>query len=247
MSTSEPELGDHVHEHRRLLLPRAREAEPLAELLVAPSRGPPPRAAPRSRRQSATVLRAASPSSTSLRVSARSPRRSVSSGMTSSGGMLPRLTSGPNLRTNHACEAFVGASKMMSAGSIVVDDLVDQAGAHLAGRPVDAGGAALAALGDHLPGAGVELLAHPLDPLVRARRRPPRPWSRPRRGRRSPAPGRRSARACARAGGRSSRPRPRRARGGSRSASSCTRRACRARRRPRRACRRRRPASRSER
>ena len=30
------ELGDHVHEHRRLLLPRAGQAEPVAELLVAP-------------------------------------------------------------------------------------------------------------------------------------------------------------------------------------------------------------------
>src|SRR5712692_808700 len=32
----EPELRDHVHEHRRLLLPRAREAELVAELLVRP-------------------------------------------------------------------------------------------------------------------------------------------------------------------------------------------------------------------
>src|SRR5581483_7654237 len=46
-------------------------------------------------------------------------------------------------------------------------DLVDQPGAQLAARPVDAGGAALAALGDHAPGAGVELLLHPLDPEVR--------------------------------------------------------------------------------
>ena len=32
----EAELGDHVHEHRRLLLPRAREAEPVAVLAVDP-------------------------------------------------------------------------------------------------------------------------------------------------------------------------------------------------------------------
>src|SRR6266540_1402670 len=32
----EPELADHVHEHGRLLLPRAGEAEPVAELLVRP-------------------------------------------------------------------------------------------------------------------------------------------------------------------------------------------------------------------
>src|SRR5262245_15119428 len=40
-------------------------------------------------------------------------------------------------------------------------DLVDEPGAELAGRAVDPGGAALAALRDHLPGARVELLAHP--------------------------------------------------------------------------------------
>src|SRR5689334_22251713 len=45
-------------------------------------------------------------------------------------------------------------------------NLVDEAGAELAGRTVDPGGAALAALGDHLPGARVELLAHPLNPEV---------------------------------------------------------------------------------
>src|SRR5215471_7791797 len=37
-------------------------------------------------------------------------------------------------------------------------DLVDESGAQLARRAVDAGGAALASLGDDLPGAGVELL-----------------------------------------------------------------------------------------
>ena len=73
--------------------------------------------------------------------------------------MLPRLTSGPNCRTNHACEDFVGASKMRSWNAIAVRDLVDEPRAHLAGRSEDAGGAALAPLGDHLPGAGVELLA----------------------------------------------------------------------------------------
>src|SRR6266540_2032796 len=49
----------------------------------------------------------------------------------------------------------------------LVDDLVDEAGAHLAGRPVDPGRSTLAALRDHLPGAGVELLLDPLDPEVR--------------------------------------------------------------------------------
>src|ERR1051325_8766978 len=48
----------------------------------------------------------------------------------------------------------------------LVRDLVHEAGAHLAVRAVDPGGAALAALGDHLPGPGRELLLDPLDPLV---------------------------------------------------------------------------------
>src|SRR6266571_448270 len=48
----------------------------------------------------------------------------------------------------------------------LVRDLVYQSGPHLAVRPVDPGGAALAALGDHLPGSGFELFLDPLDPLV---------------------------------------------------------------------------------
>src|SRR5215831_5975383 len=39
-------------------------------------------------------------------------------------------------------------------GRDLVDDLVDEPRAHLAGRPIDAGRPALAALGDHLPGSG---------------------------------------------------------------------------------------------
>src|SRR5581483_2137528 len=49
----------------------------------------------------------------------------------------------------------------------LVHDLVDEPRTHLAGRTVDAGRAALATLGDDLPGAGSELLLDPLDPLVR--------------------------------------------------------------------------------
>src|SRR5579871_1600511 len=48
----------------------------------------------------------------------------------------------------------------------VVHDLVDEAGAHLAGGPEDPGGAAFATLGHDLPGAGAELLLDPGDPLV---------------------------------------------------------------------------------
>src|SRR4051812_24625687 len=46
-------------------------------------------------------------------------------------------------------------------------DLVDEPGAQLAARPIDAGRAPLAALGDDAPRARVELLLHPLDPEVR--------------------------------------------------------------------------------
>ena len=54
--------------------------------------------------------------SSSASVSERRPRRSVSSGITSSTGMLPRLTPGPKRLMNHAWLAFVGASKMSDAG-----------------------------------------------------------------------------------------------------------------------------------
>ena len=80
--------------------------------------------------------------------------------------MLPRLTVGPKCLTNQAWLAFVGASQSEVVEVDVAGDLVDQAGAHLARGAEDAGGAALARLGDHLPGAGVELLLDPLDPLV---------------------------------------------------------------------------------
>ena len=113
------------------------------------------------RRQRGSV-QGAPPSS----VSPRSPRRSVSSGMTSSGGMLPRLTDGPNCLMNQACAAFDGASKMTFSIPTALRDLADQLGAHAARRVEDAGRAALARLGDDLPRAGVELLAQPLRPLV---------------------------------------------------------------------------------
>ena len=49
----------------------------------------------------------------------------------------------------------------------LVRDLVDQARAHVAVLAEDAGRAAFARLGDHLPGAGLLLFLQPLDPLVR--------------------------------------------------------------------------------
>ena len=99
----EPE--QHVEEDRLLLLERARERDLARELLEQPAE----RLAPRV--HGSTSGRAGSPRSTSFNVSPRSPSRSVSSGITSSGGMLPRLTDGPNCLMNQACAAFDGASK----------------------------------------------------------------------------------------------------------------------------------------
>src|SRR5262245_3543730 len=49
----------------------------------------------------------------------------------------------------------------------LVRDLVHEPRAHLSGRPIDAGRAALAPLGDDLPRTGLELFVDPLDPEVR--------------------------------------------------------------------------------
>src|SRR5437764_3784572 len=123
-------LREHVDEHRALLLPRAGEHRALAEALGRPphqvlgrarlelvgeagrlvdgdgQHGAHARGTGRSRR------------SRSAMGSERSPRRSVSSGMTSSGGMFPRFTSGPRWRMNQACWSFCGASKSrLSSGT----------------------------------------------------------------------------------------------------------------------------------
>src|SRR5579862_6807360 len=49
----------------------------------------------------------------------------------------------------------------------LVGDLLDETGAHVAVLAEDAGGATFTRLGDHLPGAGLELFLDPRDPLVR--------------------------------------------------------------------------------
>ena len=64
----EAELGDHVHEHRRLLLPRAREAQLVAVLLVDPDEELLGASSSRSRDQE--VRARSSGSSTSFSVSA---------------------------------------------------------------------------------------------------------------------------------------------------------------------------------
>src|SRR5690348_1879091 len=51
-------------------------------------------------------------------------------------------------------------------GADDIGDLLDQVGAHAAAAVEDAGGAALARLGDHLPGARGELVVQPGRPLV---------------------------------------------------------------------------------
>ena len=80
--------------------------------------------------------------------------------------MFPRLTSGPRCLTNQAWAAFVGASKMRSPSVELVRELVHEPGAELAGRPEDAGSTGLPRLGDHLPGAGLQLFPAPLHPEV---------------------------------------------------------------------------------
>src|SRR4051812_15563378 len=52
----------------------------------------------------------------SLSVSARRPRRSVSSAIASAGITLPRLTPGPMCSMNHTCWCFWGASKISRSG-----------------------------------------------------------------------------------------------------------------------------------
>ena len=99
-------------------------------------------------------------------MSPRRPRRSVASGITSSGEMLPRLTDGPNSLMNHACAAFDGASKTIVGRPDPHRDLADQLRPHASRRVEDPRGAALPRLCDHLPRAGRQLLVHPLHPLV---------------------------------------------------------------------------------
>src|SRR5919204_691002 len=88
----------------------------------------------------------------------------------------PQRLEGDDLLRRDVAEVHVGSELLHKPGlrafrrgledelarGDLVHDLVDEAGAHLAGRAVDPGGAALAALGHHLPGAGFELLLDPL-------------------------------------------------------------------------------------
>ncbi len=133
--------------------------------------------------RAAQLASVSTPSSISLSVSPRSPSRSVSSGITSSGGMLPRFTFGAEVLHEPRLRRLRRRLEEDVVDRHAVGDLVDQARAHVAVLAEDAGGAALAGLRDHLPGAGLELLLDPLAPTGRARRRPRSPSSRPRRAR----------------------------------------------------------------
>src|ERR687887_1112272 len=82
------------------------------------------------------------------------------------GGDVSEVHARPELPHEPGLGALRGGFEDEVLDRDLVRDLVDQARAHLAGRAVDAGGASLAALGDHLPGARLELLLDPLDPEV---------------------------------------------------------------------------------
>src|SRR5438105_2242434 len=79
---------------------------------------------------------------------------------------VPEIHARPEL----ADEPGLGALRRRLENQVLdrdlVRDLVDEAGAHVTVRPVDPGTAALAPLGDHLPGARLELLLDPRHPLI---------------------------------------------------------------------------------
>ena len=212
----ETELGDHVNEHRGLLLPGADEAEPLAELLGGPAedvlRGQRLDLAP----QSATARRLVTQEHLLQGVGAEpEPERLERDDLFRRDVAEVDLGAEPAARTRPA-EACPGPRRRRPSTSISWTISSIRPVRISPDGPVDAGGAGLATLGDHLPRAGREVLPHPLDPLVgrvhdlgvlRADLGEDDEVLRP---------GRRSARACAREGGRSSRRRPRRGRGGCR-------------------------------
>src|SRR5919204_1362813 len=74
---------------------------------------------------------------------------------------VPEVHARPELPDEPRLGALRGSLEDQILDRDLVDDLVDEAGAHLAGRPVDAGSAAFPPLRDHLPGAGPELLLDP--------------------------------------------------------------------------------------
>ncbi len=90
-------------------------------------------------------------------MSKRRPRRSVSSAITSSAPMLPRLTFGPTRRSSHACWERCGASKITVSLADGVQDRVHELAVDLAAGVEEADRPALAPFGDHQRGARREV------------------------------------------------------------------------------------------
>src|SRR2546430_4636813 len=80
---------------------------------------------------------------------------------------VPEVHIRPELLDDPAWRVFRRRLEDQVLGGPLVHDLVAEPGPHLAVRTVDPRGPALPALGDHLPGARLELLLDPFDPLVR--------------------------------------------------------------------------------
>src|SRR6266540_1258227 len=137
----EAELHDHVDQHGRLLLPGAGQAEAVAELVVGPAKD---------------FLQGVGAEPEAKRFERDD--------------LVGRDVAEVDLGTEAADEPALGGLRRGLEDDVAevdpVDDLVDEAGSHLAGRAEDAGRATLPRFGDDLPGAGVELVLHPLDPLV---------------------------------------------------------------------------------
>ena len=107
--------------------------------------------------------------SKAVSVSARSPRRRVSSPRTPGAGMLPRLASGPEpgdevgLQGGGRAPRTAGCSWRMPGR----EHVLDQPGPQRAVRAADAGPPALPGLQRDQRGAGLEVLADVVDPLAR--------------------------------------------------------------------------------
>ena len=87
--------------------------------------------------------------------------------MTSVGAMLPRLTWVPKRRISVTCRSLFGASNS-SRFSSMPDSAIRsiRSSSKVAVRPADAALAALAGLGDHLGGAGGDVLVEVVDPVL---------------------------------------------------------------------------------
>ena len=164
---AQPELGDHVHEHGRLLLPRAREADARPEELVRPGDQLLGRHGLEVEVRKLGRARRLNAKQHLLQRVGAQPEAERLERDDLVGRDVPEVDLGPEVPHEPGLR---GLRRRLPDEVVERDrvlDLVDEPGAQLAGRAVDARGAALAALGDHLPRARVELLADPLHPQVR--------------------------------------------------------------------------------